>query len=148
MELITRLEQDIIRGCKSMRGHKKGFTLIEIIVVLVIIGVLATMSISAYFSWILKSKAAEAFVTMKTMKDEGLACRMVHVGQESLCDRTILTTHFNVSMASTINPQEWIITAAYLPTMQAGAVKDGITLQGIASGNGTCSTIGQFRGVC
>ena len=55
----------------------KGFSLIEIIVVLIIFGVLAAMALSSYFSWIEKSKAAEQIIKLKTLKDQIEACLAV-----------------------------------------------------------------------
>ena len=56
----------------------KGFTLIEIIVVLIILGVLAAIAVGSYFDWINRSTAAEAYSYIKSLKDQLELCVVVH----------------------------------------------------------------------
>ena len=55
-------------------NKSKGFTLIEVIVVLIILGVLAAMAIPVYFSWINRSKVMEAYVIIGQGLKEVMAC--------------------------------------------------------------------------
>ncbi len=59
-------------------SRKKGFTLIEIIVTLVILGVLMAIAVPNYFLMVNKSKAAEVLMTLKDMKDKSLLCVLAH----------------------------------------------------------------------
>lgn len=52
---------------KKLR-NKNGFTLIEILVVLIIVGVLAMISLKNYFLWIEKSRSAEAIGLLEVIK--------------------------------------------------------------------------------
>lgn len=64
---------------------KNGFTLIEIIVVLIILGLLAAIALPSYFDFINKSRIAEAFAEMATIKNNFVACLRTHQGEEHLC---------------------------------------------------------------
>ena len=59
-------------------NNKSGFTLIEIIVVLIIIGVLACIAMPNLFTNIQKSKGAEAVASFGAMKASVEACGMKH----------------------------------------------------------------------
>jgi prepilin-type N-terminal cleavage/methylation domain-containing protein len=54
--------------------NKDSFTLIEIIVVLIILGVLCAVALPNIFSWIRKSHAAEALIIVKNMGNQFSAC--------------------------------------------------------------------------
>lgn len=51
----------------SARNLLAGFTLLEILIVLIIVGILAVLSFNQYYSSIDKSKAKEAFVALKLL---------------------------------------------------------------------------------
>ncbi len=53
---------------------RKGFTLIEIVVVLVIVGVLAAIALPAFSSWSDRSHAAEGILSMKNIADQLDGC--------------------------------------------------------------------------
>jgi prepilin-type N-terminal cleavage/methylation domain-containing protein len=52
-----------------MLKNSKAFTLIEIIVVLIILGVLLAISLNSYFIWIERSRASEAVLTLRQITD-------------------------------------------------------------------------------
>jgi len=70
----------------KLLAGRQGFSLIELIVVLIIVGVLASISVSSYYSWIVGSKSVEALQNLSTYKDDVEGCLDSHIGQESICD--------------------------------------------------------------
>ncbi len=56
-------------------NNKKSFTLIELLIVLIIIGVLATLAIAQYQNVVEKSKNNEALAFMASIREAEIACK-------------------------------------------------------------------------
>jgi prepilin-type N-terminal cleavage/methylation domain-containing protein len=52
------------------RANNKGFTLVELIVVTAILGILASLSIAAYNSYVIKAKNSRAIADIRTLSNE------------------------------------------------------------------------------
>lgn len=57
---------------------QSGFTLIEIIVVLIILGVIASLAVTSYFEWIETARQAEALATIKNLRSRAEAFLLSH----------------------------------------------------------------------
>ena len=59
---------------KRFKRQLGGFTLIELLVVVLIIGILSAIALPQYEKAVEKSRAAEAIVTLKALRDAQTAC--------------------------------------------------------------------------
>ena len=50
--------------------NRKGFTLIEVIIVLIILGVLAAIAMPNFFTWIERARSAEALFSLQNIKNK------------------------------------------------------------------------------
>ncbi|MBF0572034.1 MAG: prepilin-type N-terminal cleavage/methylation domain-containing protein [Candidatus Omnitrophica bacterium] len=85
---------------KAARNNNNGFTLIEIIVVLIILGGLAAIALPSYFSWVDQSHTAEAVFNLKTFADQMDAC-LVTGKDSSTCGTQLLGATNDNSMSPT-----------------------------------------------
>ena len=55
-----------------MKNQKKGFTLVELVIVIVIVGILSLVSIPIYRGYIEKARFTEAFTTLRAIADANI----------------------------------------------------------------------------
>jgi general secretion pathway protein G len=67
---LSMVDDQITTGRSGGAGHNKGFTLVELLMVVAIIGVLATLSIPLFTSYINKTKNAKAMTEIRNLSTE------------------------------------------------------------------------------
>ena len=63
---------------KIKQKVQEGFTLVEILIVVVIVGILATIAIPAYFSYVERAYASDAKTQIKTLLEECKIWKTTH----------------------------------------------------------------------
>lgn len=141
---------------KSLK-RRSGFTLIEIIVVLIIIGILVAIAVTVLFSNIAKSRAEEALANISGIKPVILGCESGQFGSEANCTLTYMyqttptSTNFSYVLGLPANGNSgWTITATGVAAAVGGTVT---TTQASAANTAplgaiTNSCSGNLMGAC
>lgn len=136
-------------------NNKSGFTLIEIIVVLIIVGVLASIALPNLFSNVAKSRAEEALAAISSYRPNVEACISANAGSTTLCGTARLwggqpgqTTNFTYTYTL---PQGGTQTDYKIVAVGQGNLTntDAVTIaRSNTTGVVTCSAGGNLVGAC
>ena len=107
-----------------MKAMQKGFTLIELMIVVAIIGILAAVALPAYQDYTVRAKVSEAVIAASSVK--GGASEAFQT--DGITGLTAFATAFNSAAASTK-------TSKYVSGM-AMSTGDGVTPDGAKSADG------------
>lgn len=130
--------------------NKSGFTLIEIIVVLIIVGILAAIALPNLFNNIERSRANEAITNVSAFRQQVDACITTAAGVSTNCGTNIITLP---TQASNFTYTIVGIGAAGGATIagqsnRAGAVGTVSLVRNSTTGAWTCGGTGVYQGVC
>ncbi len=134
-------------------NNKSGFTLIEIIVVLIIVGILASIALPSLFSNVAKSRVAEGLAGLSTYKSQTEGCVQAHyTTAAAACAWATLglsSASGNFLYTYSTAPANSTYVYAIKATNSAYSA-DTILLSrdGVSTGGYTCTGVGNYAGAC
>ncbi len=135
---------------RNLMNKKSGFTLIEIIVVLIILGILAAIALPNLFSNVSKSKIAEGLAAFSGYKSQLDGCLYKNAGSEAACASATTylpsTSAFNFTFTTApANGAPYYVVKATL----SANTNDYFTMtRSSATGYYTCAGVSDFLGGC
>jgi len=114
-----------------MNKNQQGFTLIELIIVITIIGILAAIVIPGYMDYIARAQASEAFVQMDGLKQKV----QLYFQEEGACIDNITVILGDIADQNSIAAK----------TAYAGHYTAEIATGGDVSADGGCTVTGVFK---
>jgi type IV pilus assembly protein PilA len=118
-----------------LKQAQKGFTLIELMIVVAIIGILAAIAIPQYQNYITRSKWQDNIISVEALKLAIAECVQNNSGDFSQCDSTVAGTELaNFGIAAMPSPKFGTVTLTNVSAT-------GLTIQ-IVGGTAGATNIG------
>ena len=136
----------------NLKNNKSGFTLLEVIIVIIIVGVLASLALPRFFKTVEYSRATEALQNLSAIRQSLQRCYLAKSNNYTNCDAanladldiddpsTAVQSHFTYAIAAGVST--FTITATR-NNLDGGNDTDTITLNeaGARAGSGNYTGI-------
>ena len=148
---------------KKLRNNKSGFTLLEIIVVLIIVGVLAALAIPKLFGAIKRNEAQEALNEFSVTRQAMSRCGLKNNDSVATCNyatpldisdpQTDAQRHFNYTLLNTlcagggVPATDYCITAINCDPVTHAATGSGQVQMQVTAGAVTITGTNAFLGI-
>ena len=141
---------------KRKIANNQGFTLLEVIIVIIIIGILASLALPRLFKTAAFSKSAEALSTLGTLRQSVERCYLAK-GSYSACDdftvldvedpSTIGNAHFSYSFTTASTDDNTYVIEALRNSYDLDAVNTNTITMQVDGGGVTRTGTGIFSGI-
>ena len=106
-----------IFNTQLVKANQKGFTLMELMIVVAIIGILASIAIPSYTEYVMRGKAAEATATLADLKSRMEQCFQdnkdyTHATCAALCATPVDAEYFTYSCTPASTATTYTLAAA------------------------------------
>ena len=134
-------------------NNKHGFTLIEIIVVLIIVGILASIVLPSLFANVARSRSAEGMAGLSSYKSQTEGCVQAHYGTAATAcawanlNLAVSSGNFSYTFATAPSNSSYVYA---IKATNNTYTSDTITLSrsSISTAGYTCAGATNYAGVC
>jgi len=118
----------------NLKSNRSGFTLLEIIIVLIIVGVLSSLALPRFFSTIEFSRSTEALSSLGVVRKSIERCSLSRAGLFTNCDNF---ANIDIADPATADGNHF----TYVISTVAGLYTITATRNGLAGGDGSSTVV-------